>query len=497
MVTICWRQPRCQGFGAGVLIALLVLVSAPDAFPQCTTGAEPECTCLTAPVLCTVDELDNYQFSMSSYQHPWDGPTPLCSGFQNIFSESNNPTWFAFVAWCTDLTINVHPTNCTPFGGSNGVQVAIYSDCGYTEVVCNVAPSDCNTNDKLISMNNLVIGNTYYFLIDGCAGAYCDVEIDVIGVCGAAFIEDWTQPVSGPTQVCSGTSPTYTVESLQGATHYHWYINGILFEEGVGLTSWSPTAGLPGTYQICVDASNNPCIPESDPPGQNCITIEVFAAEAGDLLTMPNPVCPNDTIYVSASGYSTDPANHQFIVITDAAGTIVDVVSGDASAWTHDACGTFFAYSYNYHDVGSNAAPVIGASITSIDCPDGCCDQDMLPLDFVDNEAPVFPVLPPDLILACYDLVPPMEDLMWTDNCDGSGVVPGLESGTADLCSGGSLSRLWTYTDQCGNVVQYEQSITVDPLPPPAFVAPPADVTVDCNSIPASAPDLQVENTGS
>ncbi len=169
---------------------------------------------------------------MTSFQHPGDGPTPLCP--PQTGTQTNNPTWFAFVAWCTSLTLFVDISNCTPFlPGINGVQIAIYSGCGpYTPVACNTSASDCNTNDKTLIMNNLTIGNTYYFLIDGCAGAYCNVSIDVVGVCGEATIADWSEPMDGPMQSCVGNSDEFSVESLDGATDYHWYLNGVLVDEG-------------------------------------------------------------------------------------------------------------------------------------------------------------------------------------------------------------------------------------------------------------------------
>ena len=477
---------------------VVVLALSFDLSGQCDTGSEPECACDTAPVLCTVDSLDNYSFSMSDYQHPWDGPDPLCPGPGNGSSVPNNPTWFAFVAWCEELTINVHPTDCMPFsGGVNGVQVAIYSDCNYTPVVCNVMAGDCNTDDKELVMTDLTIGNTYYFLIDGCLGAYCDVEIDVIGTCGDAVIADWTEPVDGPTEVCAGTSPEFSVESLDGATDYHWYIDGVLIQEGTELITLAELWDTPGVYEICVDASNDPCIPESDPPAPNCITIEVFAAEAGDIMANPNPVCPNDTIYLTASGYNQDPGYNQYIVVTDDNGTIVAVFAGDNGAFTHDMCASFTAYSYNYHNTSSTGAPIVGDNISSLDCGDGCCDLEMIPIDFVDDEDPVLIAPPGDLDLACIDELQPAQPLQWTDNCDGSGTVDPIETGQADLCDGGTITREWEYTDQCGNTAMHQQTITIGAAPEPVMDPAPADVTVVCADIPTSAPPLNYSNGAS
>lgn len=463
---------------------------------QCTDGNQPECTCLTAPVLCTIDELDDYMFSMTNYQHPWDGPSPLCPPQQGTVT--NNPTWFAFVAWCTSLTLFVDISNCTPFQfGINGVQIAIYSDCNpYTPVACNTSASDCNTNDKTLSMNNLVIGNTYYFLIDGCAGAYCDVSIDVVGTCGEATIDPWTDVVGGPTEICAGSSETHTAEDLHGATDFHWYIDGVLVEEGNELTDFTQVWGTAGTFELCVDASNVPCIPESDPPDPNCITVMVFDANAGTIQATPTPVCPNDVVMISATGFNTTPGYHEYIVIVDASGIIVQVVSGAATTFTHDECASFTAYSYNYHDAGGMNPPNVGDPVTSINCGDGCCDTDTAPFEFIDDVDPVFGNPPGDLVLSCFNLLPPMPNLNWTDNCDGSGNVAGTESGFADLCDGGVITREWEYTDLCGNTVEHLQMISIAVMPEADFVNPPVDITVDCANIPASAPTLIAMNTG-
>ncbi|MBL0008937.1 MAG: hypothetical protein IPP25_17630 [Saprospiraceae bacterium] len=87
-----------------LLFVLLGVISSLSLNAQCTNGTQPECACETAPVLCTVDELDGYMFSMAAFIHPEDGPSPICPGAPS--SQTNNPTWFAFTAWCSDLTLS-------------------------------------------------------------------------------------------------------------------------------------------------------------------------------------------------------------------------------------------------------------------------------------------------------------------------------------------------------------------------------------------------------
>ena len=476
-----------------ILVFIFTSFALGKLFSQCTSGSEPECTCETAPVLCTVDELDGYMYSMDDYQHPWDGPTPLCPNTNTV---PNNPTWFAFTAWCTDLTLNVSVENCQPnVPGNIGIQIAIYEDCSFNNpVACDVEGSGCTEEDREISMSGLVIGDVYYFLVDGCLGSWCDVTIDVVGVCGEEVIEPWTNPIAGETEVCAGDTEIYNVDDLAGAGTFHWFIDNVLVDQTTAPStsiSWPNT----GSYELCVDASNDPCVPIDDPPPPICVTINVYEADAGDITVTPTVLCPNETADITVSNYNTDPEYSESIVITDASGVIVQIISPNTGTFTHDECETFQICSYNYV-TANGTPPVIGNNINNIDCNEECCDIVCETISFEDQEAPTFPNAPGDLSLTCADLIPPLEDQDWTDNCDGTGTVAGTESGSIDLCSGGQMQRIWEYTDNCGNTGTHTQTIIVDPTLPPAFINPPPDETVECDNIPVSGPDLDYTNNG-
>ncbi|MEM1323903.1 MAG: hypothetical protein AAGG75_26825, partial [Bacteroidota bacterium] len=475
-----------------LLVLAFIMLGLCSIQAQCTDGTQAECTCATAPVLCSVDQLDNFFFPMSSFQHPQDGPTPLCSGTNSV---PNNPTWFAFTAWCTDLTLRASFSNCTAVNGSIGVQIAIYGDCNFSQqIACNVAPADCNTADKILAMSGLILGNTYYFLVDGCLGSYCDVSIDVVGTCGMEMIAPWTLPVTGDTRLCAGETATYTVEDLLGAGTFHWFVDGVEVAQTTdpnNTITW-PTAG---TFELCIDASNDPCVPISAAPPPLCVNITVDEAVAGTISATPSPLCPGETSNISVSGYTMNSNNTQVILITDASGIITDIIPSDMGSFSSQNCETVSACSYNYVTVGGTV-PSIGQNVNSINCATGCCEVVCTNISFEDSEAPVFTSPPADINYACFDEVPAMTDLDWTDNCDGAGTVAGMETGSADFCSGGSLSRVWTYTDQCNNRSSITQTITVDAAPLPMFVNPPADVTVACDQVPTAAPPLDYTNNG-
>jgi gliding motility-associated-like protein len=338
---------------------------------QCNNGTQPECACETAPVLCTIDQLDNYSFSMTSFQHPEDGPSPICPGANQ--SQTNNPTWFAFTAWCTDLTLRVSAENCVAVGGYVGFQLAIYEDCTFNNpVACNADIDDCNEDDKILNINGLDIGDVYYFFVDGCLGSYCDVIIDVIGTCGQEEIAPWTQQVNGDVNPCAGQSVTYDVEDLDGAGTYHWFLDGELVDltSGTSIELAFPDAG---TYQLCVDASNDPCVPVTNDPPQLCTTINVYTAEAGLINAVPSFICINETATITASGFNTGPDNVQALLITHESGLIVDVITAASGTFSTTMAGTYTIYSFNYIPA-LTALPAIGSNIAGINCNTACCD---------------------------------------------------------------------------------------------------------------------------
>jgi len=466
--------------------------SPPD---PCDDGTQETCQCETSPVLCTIDDLDGFQYSMSDFQHPQDGPDPLCGGS----GVPNNPTWFSFVAWCEELELLVEIEDCSfefvggfpPF--TQGVQIAIYEDCDFNnEVACNV--NDCgNENDKTLVMSDLQIGLVYHFVIDGCAGSDCDsVTINVIGTCGDPEIDDWINPVDGPELVCVGDPANYVVDQLDGANLYHWYVDGV--EVG---TSEDPNFDIDwdeeGTFELCVDASNDPCIPVTDDPGQICLTVEVFDPSIGDLIVDPNPLCPGEVTDITVIDANDNPALELAIIVTDRDGIVEQVDLAEATTFTYPECETFIAYAYQY--IPSEVTlPAVGDFFNLPDCSSSCCELLEEEFSFEDDEAPTFLNPPDDEMYECINLVPDMEDLEFEDNCLANGFVEGEEDGAQDVCDGGTITRTWTVEDSCGNIAEHIQTITVDPLVEADWVDPPANETVDCNTIPTGFPDLDYTN---
>ncbi|MBO9154295.1 MULTISPECIES: gliding motility-associated C-terminal domain-containing protein [Chitinophaga] len=116
-------------------------------------------------------------------------------------------------------------------------------------------------------------------------------------------------------------------------------------------------------------------------------------------------------------------------------------------------------------------------------------------LTVTDRTAPTFTVTKPaDATVEC-DAIPVQPDLAASDNCSMANNVVVVKAERREDIPGACannyrLIRTWTATDECGNSTTIQQVLTVADRTAPVFTTTvPADVTVDCDAIPAM-PDL-------
>ncbi|MEL6635514.1 MAG: gliding motility-associated C-terminal domain-containing protein [Bacteroidota bacterium] len=388
------------------------------------------------------------------------------------------------------------------------------NDCATAEIICSDSqisfnPSGPGNNDFAPPGNNdgCLGGENqsawYYFEIQGTAPPNLELGFTLTPDGGAG--EDYDFAIFGPDAPCNGLgSPIRCSYASQSC--------GFCPQTGLGMGATdvseppsgdgfvAPLIVQPGEgYYLLIDnflsSSTGFNLDWTGPaaPFLNCTP--ACDAEAGTVNANPNPACPGATISFDAQGFNMDASLFtQVMIVVDAAGQITDVIPGASGTLTSAICETYVIYSYNYETAGGSTIPTVGSNISTLNCDVECCDLESLSVSFEDSEVPTFPNAPASETLSCFDALPPLADQDWADNCDGTGTVSGTETGSADLCSGGSITREWTYTDACSNVGTYTQVITVDPAPPADFVNPPADQVVDCNSIPTGAPDLMYTN---
>lgn len=315
-------------------VLLLVMLSCPilNAQFEVLPCDDPDnngvgCYCSTAGILCTPDLLHEFEFAMSDVENDGDFPDgfpnfDLCPGDGSQQGFPNNVNFFAFIVWCETLTFNVEVSNCVDFPGppvSYGIQMAMFANCGSQNNGWD--PVSCITNGgetcydteaevpavQTFSASGLEIGATYYFMVDGCGRSTCKVKILVQGTCGNGEITPWANGIFGAQSVCVGDTETYTAEDiavgLDGAEEYYYYLDGVLIDDGEELYTTTINWDTPGTYELCVDVSNLPCIPESDSPTPSCITVFVNGPGSGDIQADPAILCPDEISTITVFQY--------------------------------------------------------------------------------------------------------------------------------------------------------------------------------------------------
>ncbi|MEO5906194.1 MAG: hypothetical protein ABIQ11_05675, partial [Saprospiraceae bacterium] len=155
------------------------------------------------------------------------------------------------------------------------------------------------------------------------------------------------------------------------------------------------------------------------------------------------------------------------------------------TATASDNCGSSVSVTFTTStDVMANCAG--GTSTRVFTATDVCGNSSTSSqtLTFVDTQPPVFTFVPTDTIIAC-DATPVFGTPTATDNCDSAVVISFTTSMEPNSnCAGGTSTRVFTATDNCGNSSTASQTFTFIDTDEPVFVFVPADTTVDCSSVP-------------
>ncbi len=260
-----------------ILTFTLIFTFPQFGISQCNPNPNPaeQFNCQDAVLLCC-GEFDGITGTLPFDPNP-SGPAPLCPGTSTV---ANNMVWYAFVAGSTSMTYEMIFTNCIPGGNGNGVQVGIYADCSFSEVVfCNGGQ---NTALLPVALNNLTIGNVYYIFLDGFAGAVCDYEINLIqGVTMEVDPEPLTG-ISGPVEACeNATNTIYTADPTFGVSFVEWTVSNPTVQFGsfgndINILDWGNATG--STVQICGIGLND-CNPTPSGQAQFCINVDVTASQ--------------------------------------------------------------------------------------------------------------------------------------------------------------------------------------------------------------------------
>lgn len=266
-------------------IFILVSIQSQALFGQCNKPFKPGNSCETAPVICSVGDLDGYCTTLQDVVNP-SGPNPLC--LSNGGGVPNNTAWIGFVAGSSNMAIELIPGNCLDVGGNTGFQTGIITGCppNSKEIVCT---GTCVNAPYLLSSQNFVPGKLYYLWIDGCGGSFCDVTIDMIqGSIQSADPPGSIGNINGENHLtCTSGFVTYSVPPVKGATSYYWTLDGLPVGD---IKKDTNTISLQikdaGTHLLCVDVANY-CQDVTSLPAQKCFQIEVEGILLTDTTLVP------------------------------------------------------------------------------------------------------------------------------------------------------------------------------------------------------------------
>ncbi|MEO5906678.1 MAG: gliding motility-associated C-terminal domain-containing protein [Saprospiraceae bacterium] len=439
--TYTWTYTDCTGSTAQWLYTYTI---TPPSFSLPADGGSTVACISDAQVVPTPPAVDNACGDPLTISGPVVGADPVCSGVKTYtwtYTDCTGNT----VDWVYTYTIPPSNVVLPPDGGST---VACISDA-------QVVPTPPSITDA----------------------------------CGQAVIP--TGPAEGPDPVCSGTK------------NYVWtYLdcNGNSLPWTYTYTISPPTFNLPAN-----GGSTVPCIADA----QTVPVPPAVVNSCGDPVAVTGPVIGPDPI--SCSGPKTYTWTY-----TDCTGSSVDWV------YTYTIMPTTFMLPANE---GSSVSCVIDAQVvptppvvnnscndplvttgpvvsadpvcggtktytwTYTDCA-GNTDDWVYTYTVTSNVVPVFDAPPADVTVTCAEDAPVMISLNYTDDCSPDGSVAGVDSPLSGNCPG-TITRLWTFTDECGNVGSVTQTIIVNDQIPPTASDPTPLALSGCNTA-IPAPDVTV-----
>ncbi|NHN28106.1 T9SS type B sorting domain-containing protein, partial [Flavobacterium jejuense] len=230
--------------------------------------------CPEAPPVCNLDGYcGNTSGSYSVNTWP-ELTTAFCGSIENN-------SFLSFQATSTTISFDVNVGNCT---NGSGIQFFIFSaaTCGSGPVNSINCYSPMDPGVNALSFTGLTIGQTYFLMIDGYAGAICDYSVTVTSGGSTSTDVEITQ---SNTTIC--IDETLSIDVSGGNGIYNWSPGSGLDTTTGNTVTFTPSA--PGTYIIQVESTDTNAL---------CATadfIEITVLEKTiPSFTVPGPFCLGD-----------------------------------------------------------------------------------------------------------------------------------------------------------------------------------------------------------
>ncbi|MBL7910831.1 MAG: gliding motility-associated C-terminal domain-containing protein [Bacteroidia bacterium] len=344
---------------------------------------------------------------------PFGQGGPWGVGSPSIDVNINNNSWIKFTAAATNASFKVIIGNCWVGNyPSGGLQMQIFSAgsacCSFTPV------SDFKEGSSTFTINatGLVVGNTYYLMIDGYAGDICNYSISALT--GVSF----ANIAATSSSICPGGSVTLTGPA--GASSYTWLPSGsnatsivvnpgstitytliaggvcgfkqtltkqitvnplptvlinagsaistcgtqttILTGSGASTYTWNTG---PTTSTISVSPSTNTTYTLTGTSSQGCVnstvtTINVNPVPSTSVTASSATICSGSSAILTASGGGT------YLWNTGATSAAISVTPASSTVYSVTATNGFSCSATSTLNVGVNSLPTINSTSTTI-----------------------------------------------------------------------------------------------------------------------------------
>ncbi|MEQ1747312.1 MAG: hypothetical protein ABMA02_17915, partial [Saprospiraceae bacterium] len=469
--------------GSSTGSSVTVTAGTPGTFTTMVTVTDANGGTSTCSKTVTVNALTNASITTSENSGtPNDGT--ICAGASVSLTATGGGTY----AWSTGLTtaaITVFPGTTTTYtvtvtavGGctataSQTITVNPVPSCPVTgpDIVCpnsagNVysAPAGMSAYSWSVSGNGTMVGSgtgssvtvtagapgTFTAMVtvtdaNGCTSSCSKtLTVNVLASASISVSENSGTPNDGI--VCAGTSVSLTAS---GGGTYEWSTSAT-----TATITVAPTATT--TYTVTVTDANG-CTASATQ------TIQVNTPPTCSV-TGPDSVCPNS----AGNVYSAPAGMSAYAWSVSGNGTMVGSGTGSSVTVTAGASGTFTA-----------TVIVTGAN--------GCTGSCSKTVTAGDNVAPGINC-PASSTVSCAGDVPAVNlaAVSASDNCSTPVKSHVSDATTGMTCTNRkTVTRTYRATDASGNSSTCAQVITVFDDVKPVFTSVPANVTVQCNSVPA------------
>ncbi len=271
-------------------------------------GPIPEMTsfCSEACVICDIDGYTGVNDLTAQGQ----GFDEFCT------SQWNNMQYISFIAGSVDLTIQVDVSNC--IGGIGSLEVGFFQteDC-QTFIPITDCDTDIQSGENQVFSNEfpLTIGQHYYLVIDGSAGANCNWTFSVLEGTTEVLPLSTSGVMSFPRVSCPGNSITFSTTGEVGAALFFWTIDGMFqpdIDQEVEFVFEDP-----GKYEICVTAAN---VCDEAPPTCDSILIR----EVGNTI-LEEILCDGTCIEVNGTDYCDSGSFQESIEVLPGCDSIINI----------------------------------------------------------------------------------------------------------------------------------------------------------------------------